>query len=107
MSRVAVVVPLRPGATETARRLVQDGAPFQLDETPLEAHCIYLTDYEAVFVFEGPDARAAIEGVLGDAEVWAAATAWRDCLAGKPRVAETVFSWRRAPGEQPLHVPGL
>lgn len=106
MSRVAVVVPIRPGAYETARRLVADGPPFALEETPLEAHTIFLTEAEAVFVFDGPEARAAVEHVLGDAEVWAAATAWRECLAGKPRVAETAFAWRRVAGE-PLHVPGL
>jgi hypothetical protein len=59
-----------------------------------------------VFVFEGPDARAAVEHLVGDAEVWQAATAWRDCLAGKPRVADIAFAWHKG-GPDPLHVPGL
>ena len=67
---------------------------------------MYLTDHEAVFVFEGPDAREAVERVLGEADVWQAATAWRAILASKPRLAETVFSWQRGSGD-PLHVPGL
>ncbi len=96
MSRVAVVVPLRPDEVETARRLVEDGPPFALGDTPLEAHAVYLTDCEAVFVFEGPEARETIEHLVGEAGVWEAATAWRAVLAGKPRVAETAFSWRRA-----------
>jgi len=106
MSRIAVVVPLRPGAHEAARQLIGDGPPFNLDETPLVEHCIFLTDHEAVFVFEGPEAREAVERVLGEADVWQAATAWRAILASKPRLAETVFTWRRG-SPDPLRVPGL
>jgi hypothetical protein len=106
MSRVAVVVPLRPDAIQAARALVEQGPPFDLADTPLEAHAVYLTDYEAVFVFEGPDARVVVERLVGEAGVWTAATAWRGHLAGKPRVAETIYSWRR-PGDRPLHVPGF
>jgi hypothetical protein len=106
VSRVAVVVPLRPDAVETARRLIADGPPFELEGSPLEGHCIHLTDHEAVFVFEGPEAREVVERMVGEAGVWEAATAWRACLSGKPRVAETAFSWRRA-AARPLHVPGL
>ena len=83
MSRVAVVVPIKPGMYEAAKSLVESGPPFRLEDTPLEGHCVYLTEHEAVFVFEGPDARAAVEHLVGDAEVWQAATAWRECLAGQ------------------------
>ncbi|HET7567776.1 MAG TPA: hypothetical protein VFJ91_07290 [Gaiellaceae bacterium] len=96
MSRVAVVVPLRPDAVDTARDLIEKGPPFALDETPLDAHSIFVTDHEAVFVFEGPDVRDVVEHVIGEASVWEAATAWRGCLAGKPRVADPAFAWRRA-----------
>ncbi|HVS85035.1 MAG TPA: hypothetical protein VHD91_05355 [Gaiellaceae bacterium] len=96
MSRVAVVVPLRPDALEIARGLIADGPPFAVEDTPLEAHSVYLTDAEAVFVFEGPDAREIVEHVVGEVPVWEAATAWRACLAGKPRIAEPAFAWRRA-----------
>jgi hypothetical protein len=106
MSRVAVVVPIKPGMYEAARSLVETGPPFRLEDTPLEGHCVYLTEHEAVFVFEGPDARAAVEHLVGDAEVWQAATAWRECLAGKPRVADIAFAWHKG-GPDPLHVPGL
>jgi len=95
MSRVAVVVPLRPGAYETAARLVDAGPPFKVDESPLDGHCVYLTEREALFVFEGANAREVVEQILGEASVWEAATAWRDLLAGKPRVADIVFAWRR------------
>jgi len=90
-----VVVPLRPDGLEIARGLLADGPPFAIDQTPLDAHSVYLTDAEAVFVFEGPDAREIVERVVGEAQVWAAATAWRACLAGKPRIAEPAFAWHR------------
>jgi len=95
MSRVAVVVPLRPGAYETALRLVDGGPPFQIADSPLDGHCVYLTEREALFVFEGPEARLVVEQILGEASVWEAASAWRDLLDGKPRVAEIAFAWRR------------
>ena len=95
MSRVAVVVPLRLGALEDARALIDSGPPFALDETLLDAHAIFLTDAEAVFVFEGSQAREVIEAIVGEADVWEAATAWRPLLAGKPRVAEPAFAWHR------------
>jgi hypothetical protein len=106
MSRVAVVVPLRPDGLETALRLVEGGPPFDLLDTPLESHAVFLSDREAVFVFEGPDARAVVEHLVGEADVWAAASSWRGCLDGKPRVAEPAYAWRR-PQPRPLHLPGL
>ena len=106
MSSVAVVVPIRPDRVEVARRLVEEGPPFDLAGTPLAMHDVYLTGHEAVFVFDGPAAREVVERTLGEASVWRAATAWRGCLAGRPRVAETVFAWRRADQPSP-HPPGL
>jgi hypothetical protein len=106
VSRVAVVVPLRPDALETARRLVDEGPPVDLADTTLESHAVFLSDREAVFVFEGPDVRAVVEQLIGEADVWAAATVWRGCLDGKPRIAEATYAWQR-PEPAPLHVPGL
>lgn len=93
MTSLAVLVPLKPDAYSNARRLVEQGPPFALEDSGLIAHEVFLTPYEAVFVFDGPDVRAQVEMLLGEADVWAAATAWRDCIAAKPYVAEPVFSW--------------
>jgi hypothetical protein len=97
MSRIAVVVPIRPGAYEDAAKLVSAGPPFTLADSPLDGHCVFLTEHEALFVFEGPGAREVIEEVLGESSVWQAATEWRPLLDGKPRVADSVFAWRRQP----------
>jgi hypothetical protein len=96
MSWVVVVAPLREGARETARLLIESGPPFSPEGTSLTRHHVYLTDRDVVFTFEGPDARAAVEKLVGDPGVWKAATAWRECLAGRPRIAEEIFAWDRS-----------
>ena len=95
MSRLVVIAPLAEGMRETARLLVADGPPFDPEETTLERHDVFLTEREAVFVFEGPQARAAVERLVGDPGVWRSASAWKDCLAGRPRLADEAFSWTR------------
>lgn len=98
MSWVVVVAPIKEGARETARLLVEGGPPFDPETTSLVRHHVYLTEKEVVFAFEGPDAKAAVERLVGDPGVWRAATAWRECLAGRPRLAEQAFAWVRSDG---------
>ena len=54
MSRLVVVVPLADGAKDRARELLDKGPPFDPNATGLERHSVYLTDHEAVFIFETP-----------------------------------------------------
>jgi len=105
MKRVAVVVPLRAGAHVTAKVLVEQGPPVDLEDTGLDRHEVFLTEHEAIFLFEGADPRRAVERMVGDAAVWRAGVAWRECLGGKPRLVEPAFVWARE--AEPLHVPGL
>ncbi|MBV8256406.1 MAG: hypothetical protein JOZ56_06490 [Actinobacteria bacterium] len=95
MNRLAVVVPLRPERVADAQALIAEGPPFDLSETDLEEHYIFISGNEAVFVFNGPDAKAVLEQVVGESHVWEAASEWRKCLDGKPRLAETAFAWKR------------
>jgi hypothetical protein len=98
MTTVAVVAPLKYGSQAEARRLIESGPPFDPERSPLVRHEVFLTGDEAIFVFEGPNARDAVEQLLGEASVWKAAVAWRRCLAGRPRVAEHAYEWlRRSP----------
>jgi hypothetical protein len=94
MSRLVVVVPLREGAHERARELLREGPPFDLAETRFDAHAVFVTHHEALFVFEGDDATLRLEAE--DPALWGAARAWRPLLAGPPRVALLAFAWRRA-----------
>lgn len=99
MSRLVVIAPLKQDARERALQLLAEGPPFELEQTRFERHQVYLTDREAIFVFEGPGP-ATLELPGEDPALWRAAEAWNDCLAGKPRVASTAFSWERTGGPE-------
>jgi hypothetical protein len=90
-----VVASLKDGARERARELIAAGAPFEPEVTDLAAHQVYVTEREVVFVFEGAEPRAAVERLAGDPDVWRAAAAWREILAGRPRLAEQAYDWSR------------
>jgi hypothetical protein len=92
--RVTVVVPLKEGAIEQARELAEQGPPFDPVDTPLVRHQLLLTPSEAIFVFEA-DSEFGLEGLLGQLDVWAAASAWRDLVGGAPRLAEVAYAWER------------
>lgn len=92
--RATVVLPLKEGALERARELVAGGPPFDPAETSLARHCVWLTSQEAIFVFEA-QSEGGLEALLGMLDVWAAAVAWRDLVAGPPRLAEVAYGWER------------
>ena len=96
MNRVAVVAPLKYGAYQDAKELVESGPPFDPTETPLVCHEVFLSDAEVVFVFEGPDVGEAVAQLVADPSIWRVAGAWADLLAGKPRIAEESYRWSRA-----------
>jgi hypothetical protein len=98
MSRAVVVLPLREGASEQAAELLRGGPPFDPNEVGLERHHAFLTDREAVFLFEA-DSLDAAEKLIGAGRVWSAASAWEDLVDGPPRLAEDAYSWIRP------HVP--
>jgi hypothetical protein len=94
MSRAVVVLPLREGVSEQAAQLLRGGPPFDPNEVGLDRHHVFLTDEEAVFVFESDDLAAA-ERLIGSESFWKAASAWRELVAGPPRLAEDAYSWVR------------
>lgn len=96
MSVLVVVVPLAEGAESRARELLEKGPPFDLPETDLERHAVYLSDREAIFVFETPGDEPPLRLRAEDPEVLYAAEAWRELVQGQPRKADPVFSWTRA-----------
>jgi hypothetical protein len=90
-----IIVPLRKGASERARELIQQGPPFDPKTAGLVQHEVFLTEREAVFVFRGPNADQTVQQLAADPALWRAATAWRSCIAGKPRIADTTYTWNR------------
>ena len=96
MRRLVIVVPLAEGAHDQAQALLEEGPPFDLDETQYVRHDVYLSPAEVVFVFEaGDDEPATLSVRAADPAFWHAAAAWRPLMAGRPRTADTVFSWER------------
>ena len=98
MSRAVVVVPLQEGASRRAAELLRKGPPFDPEEVGLERHHVFLTDQEAVFVFEADDP-GATERLAANGNLWSSAAAWKDLVAGPPRLADDAYSWLRP------HVP--
>jgi hypothetical protein len=90
--RAVVVVPLREGAAEGARALAAGGPPFDPAEAGLTRHELFVTETEAVFVFEALSG-AALDGLLARLDLWAAAAAWRELVAGPPRLASIAYAW--------------
>jgi hypothetical protein len=89
---VAVVVPLKAGRVEHARALVREGPPFD-PAVRFECHHVFVSEREAVFVFEGEDVKRAVEQLARVPAVWKAAAAWSECVEGPPRIAEEGYAW--------------
>lgn len=103
--KVVVTVPLRKGRIGQVRELIAQGPPFDPAELGLTRHEVFLSDDEAVFVFEGPTARSTLERATRDPSLWRIWLAWRQCVRGRPRLAsdfghdrlsskQRVYSWR-------------
>jgi hypothetical protein len=92
---VAVVVPIRRGTAEAARRLVEEGPPFDVEDVGLERHHVLVSEREAIFFFEGESASAVVDALAQSPRVFKAAVRWRSILAGRPRLAEERFGWTR------------
>lgn len=96
MGRLVVVVPLKDGASEKARALLAKGPPFDLEATEFDRHEVYLSEREAIFLFETPGPSATLKLPGEDPSLWKVAATWQPLMAGRPRKALTAYSWRRA-----------
>jgi hypothetical protein len=92
--RVTLIVPLKKDRIEQARALIDAGPPFDPGTKGLERHEVFLTDTEAVFLFEGPNAADVVQRLARNPAAWKAAMQWRPLLAGAPRLAHSAYSWR-------------
>ncbi|HXV57247.1 MAG TPA: hypothetical protein VD704_05200 [Gaiellaceae bacterium] len=98
MSRLVIVVPLRPGLRGRVRDLLAEGPPFDLESTAFDRHEVFLSDAEAIFVFESEGDGGALNLPGEDPALWQAAERWKDVMADRPRVAATAFAWARSSG---------
>jgi hypothetical protein len=91
--RVLVVVPLRTGMAARARELVAAGPPFDLEAAELDRHQVFVTEREAIFLFEGRDVRETVERLIRSPRVLRDLGRWRRCAAGPPRIADETYAW--------------
>jgi hypothetical protein len=98
MERVAIVARLKPGFSEQARQLIDAGPPFELGESGIERHSVFVSAGEVVFVFEGDQVEWIVDELI-DApfhyELRRALEEWRAIVEGPPRVARQQFGWER------------
>jgi hypothetical protein len=100
--RVTLIVPLKEHALEHAQTLIAEGPPFDPDEKGLERHEVFLTDHEAIFLFEGPNAADIVHRLARDPNAWRTAVKWRRLLAAAPRLAHSAYTWQRPKGQEDL-----
>jgi hypothetical protein len=100
-SRAVLVLPLVEGAQARVAELLRKGPPFDPVEVGLGRHQVFLTEREAVFMFEAESPGAA-DRLLSSSRLWAAAAVWKDLVAGPPRLADAAYSWLRAPEDDQL-----
>ena len=95
MSRFVLVCPLAPGSATEIREVLAKGPPFELSETSLERHEVFLDGDELIFVFDGPRAQEEAERLMSSREVRDSAGRIGAHMAGGPRLPEEVYAWER------------
>ena len=92
LEKAAIVVPLKPGSKTAAEALLRTGPPFDPSRLGLARHEVYLSEDEAIFVFQGLPSVFA-ERLAEDDSFWNAATAWGPLIRGRARFADPTYSW--------------
>ena len=98
MERLAIIARLKEGGEQRARELVGAGVPFDLADTGIVRHNVYLSPGEAVFVFEGHQVEWIIDQLIDEPfhyELHRALDEWREIVDGQPRIAREEFGWQR------------
>lgn len=97
MERVAIIARLKAGSEQRAGELVEAGPPFDLMDTGIVRHSIYISASEAVFVFEGHEVEWIVDQLVDEPfhyELHRALDQWREIVDGQPRVARERFGWQ-------------
>jgi hypothetical protein len=97
MERVAIIARLKEGSEQRAAELVGAGPPFDLTDTGIVRHSIYISASEAVFVFEGHEVEWIVDQLIDEPfhyELHRALEQWREIVDGQPRVARERFGWQ-------------
>ena len=95
MRHFLITARIRRGSADAVRKILAEGPPYDLAETGLERHRVFLAGNELVFLFEGPHAEEEAARLLRRPDVLGQAGRLGVHLAGAPRTPEEVFSWVR------------
>jgi hypothetical protein len=97
MERVAIIARLEEGSEQRAVELVAAGPPFDLTDTGIVRHSVYISPSEVVFVFEGHEVEWIVDQLIDEPfhyELQHALDQWREIVDGRPRVARERFGWQ-------------
>jgi hypothetical protein len=97
MERVAIIARLKEGSEQRAAELVRAGPPFDLADSGIVRHSVYISPSEAVFVFEGHQVEWVVDELVDQPfqyELQRALEQWREIVDGQPRVARERFGWQ-------------
>jgi hypothetical protein len=97
VEQLAIVARLKSDAETAAAALIEEGPPFDIAQSGLERHTVYLSAGEVVFVFEGHEVEWIVDAMVEDPfrpKLTDAFAAWRELVEGEPRIARPAFSWR-------------
>ena len=103
MQHYLITVQVRRGSSEAVRRILREGPPFDLKDTALERHMVFLAGNELAFLFEGPHAEEEAGRLLARPTVLGRASRLGAHLAGRPRMPEEAFSWTKAERLEGVH----
>lgn len=96
MERVAIVAHLKRGSENRAGELIAAGPPFDLAETGIVRHSVFLSASEVVFVFEGHQVEWIVDELIDEPlqpKIQSALDRWRPIVDGPPRIARERFGW--------------
>jgi hypothetical protein len=93
LRKLAIVLPLDEGKRTIARDYLEEGPPFDLSACGVDAHEVFITEAEVIFIFGIPDGPATLERILADEEFWTVVSSWEHIAAGPPRLAHVAFDW--------------
>jgi hypothetical protein len=102
MEHVAIVADLKAGSQSRAAELIAKGPPFDLAETGLVSHSVYLSGDEVVFVFEAHEVDWIVDDLVDEPfqyKLQGAFDEWREIVDGPPRIARERFGWERDEAE--------
>jgi hypothetical protein len=64
--KLAIVLPLDLGTRDVARAYLDEGPPFDLRAAGIDAHEVFLTDEEVIFVFGLPRGPQPLQAILSN-----------------------------------------